>query len=88
MEKSTSFRDYVREQTVAAQPKIKREKKKRGRGFAWQVFFTLILGAIIWYVIGTKQDYFVSMVSNNIHYNVAYSQILEGINNIWNTLIK
>ena len=86
MEKTTSFRDMLREQTI--EKPIKKKEKKRGRSFIWQVLITLILGGIIWYFIAFQQEYFVNIISNNIHYNVTYSQILEAINNIWNTLVR
>jgi len=78
----TSYREYLRAQAPA-----KAEKKKSKKGtLAKQVLIAIIIGAIVWILIGAKNERAINLISNNIKYNIEYSKILEGVNNIWYTL--
>jgi len=81
MEQQISYREYLSGATT-----VPIKKNKRRGVFAKQVLVSMIIGAAIWGLIGMKSEKALSVISNNVKFNIEYSQILEGMNNIWYTL--
>lgn len=82
MEQMT-YREYL---NAAEAPRAAVRKRKKRSVFAWQVLFSMLIGAVIWGLIAIRATDALSLISNNIKFNIEYSAILESMNNIWYTL--
>jgi len=86
MEK-TSFREYIANQSTASEKTVIKKRKWKSI-FAIQVVIAIVLGGVIWAIIGSGNEQIINSISNNVKYNIEYSTVLQEVNNIWDTFTK